>query len=122
MQHGLTRQHAATAMTLARLQAAWLASECGGTTIKPLKEGEDATAAVTQLLGAVKALHFAVPPHFTAQKLQSGMGPEVCGVLEGLADLALEATGFQFQPVQQVAEDADGCALSAPAPRMHAPL
>lgn len=80
-----------------------------GTQVKPLKEGEDATAALNQLLSTLKQLRFAVPPTFTAAKLQAGFGLEVCGVLDGLADLSLERTGFKFKPHTLTADEEEGC-------------
>lgn len=87
--------------------AAWLMHDYAGIAIKPVKEGADASAAIAQLLETLKQLRFALPTTLTAAKLQNGFGREVCGVLDGLADLALESTGTRLVPYQHSHDDND---------------
>jgi hypothetical protein len=88
--------------------AAWMMHEFGQVKISPLKEGEDSASAIRTLLQNLRQLNFAVPQTFSAARLQGGSGREICGILNGLTDWALEQSSFQFQPPVHQTEG-DGC-------------
>ena len=77
----------------------------------PVKEGDDPQAAIRMLLAALAQLDFTVPPSCTTGRLQTGAGPEVCAVLDALANWSLEQTKFAFNQVQLQAGGDDACAF-----------
>jgi hypothetical protein len=77
--------------------------------MNPLKEGEDSAAAVRHLFQSMKQLNFSIPQTVTPSRLQSGSGKEMCAILNGLVDWALENTLFQFKTPEHVTEQDDRC-------------
>lgn len=104
-----TERHAAEMFFTFFNLAAWLVSKFSQINLNPLKEGDDSAAAVRNLLQSLKELNFNVPQTLTASRLQSGCGREVCGVLNGLVDWALESTLFQFKSPEHATEQDDRC-------------
>ena len=82
------------------LQAAWLLRLCGVSAHSP-KELDDPNTTIANLLSGLKALGFA-PPSYPPIKLAVGYGPEVCGLLDALADLALQTKGWAPQPLLHI--------------------
>jgi len=91
--------------------AAWLITEYGQVKINPLKEGEDSITSIRGLLQLLRQLNFAVPSNLSTSQLQGGSGREICGILNGLVDWALQRASHQFQPPQHPVEEDDGCAV-----------
>lgn len=90
--------------------AAWLISEYGQVKVSALKEGEDSAAAIRGLVQLLRQLNFAVPANLSASQLQGGSGREICGILNGLVDWALQRSAHQFQAPHHPVEEEDGCA------------
>lgn len=83
------------------LQAAWLLQLCG-TSIPTPKEFEDPNATLQALLQAMRSLGFA-NPSYPPSKLSSGHGKEVCAVIDGLLDMAIERKGVVIRkPVYSI--------------------
>ena len=57
----------------------------------------------TNMLTELREVGFA-PATFPPTKLRQGHGDAVCGMLNALCDLALEATNFSFQAPTYLAE------------------
>jgi peptidoglycan hydrolase-like protein with peptidoglycan-binding domain len=79
--------------------------------VAAVKEGDDSASAIRSLLQLLRQLNFAVPQSFSVARLQTGSGREVCGILDGLADWALERASFRFQQPIHGVEEEDGCVL-----------
>lgn len=92
--------------------AAWIISEYGQVTINALKEGEDSAAAIRNLLQILRQLNFAVPSTLSASQLQGGSGREICGILNGLVDWALQRSSHQFQAPQHPMDEDDRYAVA----------
>eukprot|EP00892_Ulva_mutabilis_P007190 jgi/Ulvmu1/4843/UM020_0129.1 len=88
--------------------AAWLISEYGQVKVSPLKEGEDSATAIRSLIQLLRQLNFAVPATLSASQLQGGSGREICGILNGLVDWALQRSAHQFHAPQHPVEEDDG--------------
>jgi len=67
-----------------------------GRNFAPPQQFDDPNIACNNILVELKDTGFATPS-FTPVKLRMGHGEAVCGVLDALADLALERSGFAFQ-------------------------
>jgi hypothetical protein len=86
--------------------SSWLLDQHHESAIGPVKEGSDPAAAAQQLLTALSKSNFDIPPAFTTTRLQSGSGEEVCGILNGLVDWALEMQHFDCaQPIHPTNND-----------------
>lgn len=92
--------------------AAWLISEYGQVNITALKEGEDSAAAIRSLFQLLRQLHFAIPSTLSASQLQGGSGREICGILNGLVDWALQRSAHHFQAPQHPVDEDDRCTVA----------
>lgn len=91
--------------------ASWMISQHNASSgLQPVQEGDDAAAAVRALLAALQQLGFTVPPGVSHTQLQTGSGPEVCALLDKLADWCLECKGFLAQQPVHAQADENGCA------------
>lgn len=96
----------------APMQACWLLGVCGAPTQLP-KQAANPNAALAALMGAAQRLGFS-PPAYPPDRLHGGYGPEASAFLSALAQAALEARGYDWQPhVYPAAAAAGRCTLCA---------
>ena len=81
---------------------AWLLT-VSGRPFQPPQQYDDPNMTCTNILTELREVGFA-PATFPPTKLRQGYGDAVCGMLNALCDLALEATNFSFQAPTYLAE------------------
>jgi len=82
--------------------ASWLLRQAGHHHDAP-KQFDDPNFVLSSLISSLKSAGFDTR-NLSAPKLRTGSGDALCGVLDALVDLALEAKNFLFQPRQPVVE------------------